>query len=193
MSGGVTKGAVASEVRGRGRGWEMNLQETPVSNGGPRAEGGPSPRHSASGDFSGRCAHGAALRRPDGSVATAAPQPSGKEEDSCALALLTAAVSGHPEHRRLSTGTSTSLLSSAFVIFFLECPENCQNPRAHQRPLGRPHSLPSVCGHHLAKRTRAWRGCARALASFLGLGNVRSQVMTGTINAWLYLQILLWF
>lgn len=80
-----------------------------------------------------------------------------------------------------------------FCYFFLECPENCQNPRAHRRPLGRPHSLPSVCGHHLAKRTRAWRGCARALASFLGLGNVRSQVMTGTINAWLYLQILLWF
>lgn len=141
MSGGVTKGAVASEVRGQGRGWEMNLQETPVSNGGPRAEGRPSPRHSASGDFSGRCAHGAALRRPVGSVATAAPQPSGKEEDSCALALLTAAVSGHPEHRRLSTGASASPSVFCFCYFFLECPENCQNPRAHRRPLGRPHSL----------------------------------------------------
>lgn len=127
----MTKGAVASEVRGRGRGWEMNLQETPVSNGGPLAEGGPSPRHSASGDFSGRCAHGAALRRPDGSVATAAPQPSGKEEDSCALALLTAAVSGHPEHRRLSTGTSASLLSSAFVIFFSGMPRELpESPRS---------------------------------------------------------------
>lgn len=139
MSGGVTKGAVASEVRGRGRGWEMNLQETQVSNGGPRAEGGPSPRHSASGDFSGRCAHGAALRRPDGSVATAAPQPSGKEEDSCALALLTAAVSGHPEHCRLSTGTSASLLSSAFVIFFWNAPRTAR--------------IPALIGDHSVART----------------------------------------
>lgn len=93
-----------------------------MSNGGPWAEGKPSPRHSASGYFSGHCPHGSALRRPDGSVVTAAPQPSEKEKDSCSLALPTATISDNLEHRRLPTvvfrqHAGASARPSVFCVF----------------------------------------------------------------------------